>query len=175
MVLPQLLLLLRTFIWRKFARATNALCRQRWQYGYVTVYISIAIVTHSHSTLYCSLNFMLSVNFCVGLDHFGFMLPKLVLLGLVFARVMPCCLYLSQVGVLSKWLNESSWFWHGIFFPSILHCVKRKFWYLHSLKIKVLYSGTLSQTLVLENFASACRSSKHVIDLDQQDGSPSVS
>jgi len=27
----------------KFARATNALCRQRWQYFYVTVYVSIAI------------------------------------------------------------------------------------------------------------------------------------
>ena len=26
-----------------FARATNALCRQRWQYDYVTVYVSIAI------------------------------------------------------------------------------------------------------------------------------------
>ena len=37
------LLLLRTFIQRKFARATNALRRQRWQYGYVTVYVSIAI------------------------------------------------------------------------------------------------------------------------------------
>jgi len=33
-------LLLRTFIQRKFARATNALCRHRWQYGYVTVYVS---------------------------------------------------------------------------------------------------------------------------------------
>jgi len=38
-----LLLLLRAFTQRKFARATNALCWQRWQYGYVTVYISIAI------------------------------------------------------------------------------------------------------------------------------------
>jgi len=27
----------------KFARATNALCRQRWQYDYVTVYVSIAV------------------------------------------------------------------------------------------------------------------------------------
>ena len=34
---------------RKFAKATNALCRQRWQYGYVTVYISIAIyITNCH-------------------------------------------------------------------------------------------------------------------------------
>jgi len=42
-----LLLLLRAFVYRKFAMATNALCRQRWQYGYVTVYVSIAI---SHIT-----------------------------------------------------------------------------------------------------------------------------
>jgi len=42
------------------------------------------------------------------------------------------CLYLCllQIGVLSKRLNESSWFWHGIFLPPILHCVKRKFGYL---------------------------------------------
>jgi len=31
-VVTSLLLLLRAFIQRKFARATNALCRQRWQY-----------------------------------------------------------------------------------------------------------------------------------------------
>ena len=35
-----------------FARATNALCRQRWQYGYVTVYISIAIyITNYQKTV----------------------------------------------------------------------------------------------------------------------------
>ena len=33
---------------------------------------------------------------------------------------------LSQVGVLSKRLNESSWFWHGSFLPSILDCVKNR-------------------------------------------------
>jgi len=38
-----IIIILRAFIQRKFARATNALCRQRWQYGYVTVYVSIAI------------------------------------------------------------------------------------------------------------------------------------
>ena len=37
---------------------------------------------------------------------------------------------LSQVGVLSKRLNESSWFWHVSILPSVLHCVKRKFGYL---------------------------------------------
>ena len=42
-VVVVVVVVLRTFIWRNFARATNALCRQRWQYGYVTVYVSIAI------------------------------------------------------------------------------------------------------------------------------------
>jgi len=37
---------------------------------------------------------------------------------------------LSQVGVLSKRWNESSWFWHTSFLPPVLHCVKRKFGYL---------------------------------------------
>jgi len=41
----------------------------------------------------------------------------------------PVCLTvcLSQVGVLSKRMNELSWFWHGGFLLPILHCVKRKF------------------------------------------------
>ena len=50
--------------------------------------------------------------------------------GPVSARpsVCPC---LSQVGVLSKRLNESSCFFsHVSFLPPVLHCVKRKFGYL---------------------------------------------
>jgi len=63
---------------------------------------------------------------------------------------------LSQAGVLSKLLNESSWF-----LARDLTCVKRKFEYLQK---SVLSSGTLSQTLDLENFASAYRSWKRVIE-----------
>jgi len=37
---------------------------------------------------------------------------------------------LSQVGVLSKEMNRLIWFWHGIFFRPVLHCVLRKFSYL---------------------------------------------
>jgi len=38
------------------------------------------------------------------------------------------CVCLSQIGVLSKRLNESCWFfWHGSFILPILQCVKRKF------------------------------------------------
>jgi len=69
---------------------------------------------------------------------------------------------LSQVGVLSKGLNESSWFWRGCFLPSILHCVKRKFGYLQN-------KGTSLWNIVpncglRENFSSVYRSSKRVID-----------
>jgi len=47
---------------------------------------------------------------------------------------MGLCLSLrpSQVGVLLKRLNESSWFWHVSFLPPVLHCVKRKFGYLQN-------------------------------------------
>ena len=38
----------------------------------------------------------------------------------------------SQVGVLSKRLNESSCFLHVSFLPPILHCIKRKFGYLQN-------------------------------------------
>ena len=44
------------------------------------------------------------------------------------------CLCLSQVGVLSKWMDGSSWFLAYIgFFRPILHCVIRKFRYLQKL------------------------------------------
>jgi len=36
----------------------------------------------------------------------------------------------SQDGVLSKRVNESSWFWHVSFLPPVLHCFKRQFGYL---------------------------------------------
>jgi len=55
------------------------------------------------------------------------------------------CVRLPQVGVLSKRMNESSWFRHVSFFPPVLHCVKRKFGYLQnkgtSLRNFVLNSG----------------------------------
>jgi len=37
----------------------------------------------------------------------------------------------SQIGVLSKRLYESSWFWHGSFLPPVLHSLIRKCGYLH--------------------------------------------
>ena len=80
---------------------------------------------------------------------------------------LPCvCLCLSQVGILSKRLNESDWFWHGLFFPPIQHCCKE---IQVPKKIKVLLSETLLQTLDLEkNFATAYRSLKRVINLARE-------
>ena len=46
-------------------------------------------------------------------------------------------------------------FWHGSFFWHIVHCILRKFVYFQ--KLRVLPSGSLLQTLDLENFATASR------------------
>ena len=63
------------------------------------------------------------------------------------------------------WTNRAD-FWHGSFLPPILYCVIRI-----SPKIRILPSWTLSQTPDLpENSASACRSSKRVINLARQGG-----
>ena len=49
------------------------------------------------------------------------MLARYLLLSQLCRSVRP-----SQVGIRSKRLDESSWFWHGGFFPLVLHCVMRK-------------------------------------------------
>ena len=73
-------------------------------------------------------------------------------------------LCMPQVGVLSKRINESGWFfWHGSFLPT-LSCKEIQV----PSKIKVLPSGTLLQTLDLENFATAYRSSKRVVNLARE-------
>jgi len=59
-------------------------------------------------------------------------------------------------------------FWHGSLLSPLLHCVKKPC--LKSSKITVLPTGTLSQTLDIENFVSMCRLSKCVIILAQQSG-----
>ena len=62
----------------------------------------------------------------------------------------------SLTGIVSKRLDESSWFWHGGFLPPITRCVIRK--YTRSPNIWVLPFGTSFQTPDLENFATASRS-----------------
>jgi len=81
---------------------------------------------------------------------------------------VPVSVCLSQVGVLSNRINESRWFWARELpstFPILCYREIQV-----SPKIKVLPSGTLSQTPVLENFASECRALKRVVDLAQQGG-----
>ena len=73
------------------------------------------------------------------------------------------CLCLSQVGVLSKRLNESGWFWHESFLRPM--CCKE---IQVTLNVRVLPSGTLLQALGLENFATAYRSSKRAIGLSSR-------
>ena len=63
----------------------------------------------------------------------------------------------SQVGVLLKRLNESSWFWHVSFLPPILHCVKRKFGYLKN-------NGTSLWNFVLN---SGLRKFRHGISIEK--------
>jgi len=84
--------------------------------------------------------------------------------GTSYGPVFVCvCVCLSQVDVLSKRMNESSWFlaWelHSTY-PTL--CYKE----IHvPSKIRVLPSGFLLQTLDLENFATEYRSSKRVSNL----------
>ena len=49
-----------------------------------------------------------------------------------FQRHRSLSVRLSQAGIVSKRLDESSWFWHGGFLPPIPHCVIRKFGYLQN-------------------------------------------
>ena len=87
-------------------------------------------------------------------------LARVVGLPMVVYHLSVC---LSQVDVLWKRMNESSWF--DRFLPPILHCVKRKFGYLQN---KGTSLELLFQTPDLKIFASAYRSSKRVIDLARQ-------
>ena len=76
------------------------------------------------------------------------------------------CVRLSQVGVLSKRVNES-----GCFLAWELHSTYPTLCYKEThvpLKIRVLSSGILLQTLDLEYFATAYRSSKRVINLARE-------
>ena len=76
------------------------------------------------------------------------------------------CVRLSQVGVPSKRMNESGWVLAWELHSTYLTlCYKE----IHvPSKIRVLPSGILLQTSDLENFATAYRSSKRVINLARE-------
>jgi len=73
----------------------------------------------------------------------------------VFTRATSLCYCLLPVGILSIWLNESGWVfcWE---LPSTYPTMHQKEIRVFP-KIKALPSGTLSQTLDFENFASLYR------------------
>ena len=99
----------------------------------------------------------------------GFSSAMLCIRGTSHGPVSVCLsvrVRLSQVGVLSKRMNESGWFLarelHSTY-PTL--CYKE----IHvPSKIRVLPSGILLQTLDLENFATAYRSSKRVVNLARE-------
>jgi len=85
---------------------------------------------------------------------------------LVWVLAMALCLCLSQVSVLLKQLNKSGCFlaWELLTTYPTLFCKEIEL----PLKIRVLPSGTLLQTLDLENLATTYRSSKCVINLARE-------
>ena len=80
----------------------------------------------------------------------------------VMALCLSVCLSIASRSNLSKRMNESSWFGMEASSTYPILCYK-EMWV--SRKIRALPSGTLSQAPDLKYFASAYRSSKHVIDL----------
>jgi len=76
------------------------------------------------------------------------------------------CVCHKSVFCRNGWTNWAG-FWHGSFFPPILHCMCYKEIHVSS-KIGALPSGTLFQTLDLDNFTTACRSSKRVINFPRE-------
>jgi len=103
-------------------------------------------------------------------SHFDDLYPRGAMLAPVLAMALcpSICLSdrLSQVGVLSKRLDESGWVsvWElPSTYPTLCFIEIQV-----PLKIRVLFSGTLLQSLDLENFATAYRSSKLGINLARE-------
>ena len=57
------------------------------------------------------------------------MLARVLAMALCLSGCLSVSVCPPQVGVLSKRVDRSSWFWHRGFFRPILHCVARKFRY----------------------------------------------
>jgi len=73
---------------------------------------------------------------------------------------------LSQVGVLSKWMDGPNWFLACRLFSTFATLSYKEI--RLSPKIRALPSKTFSWTPDLENFANAYRSSKRIIDLARE-------
>ena len=87
-------------------------------------------------------------------------------LAMPLCLCLSVCLCLSQVGVLSKRLNESGWFWaRELLSTYSTLCFKE---IQIPSNVSVLPSGTVHQTLDLENLATAYQSSKRFINLARE-------
>jgi len=75
--------------------------------------------------------------------------------GKSLSYMLSSCVCLSHAGIVSKWLEESSWFSAWRLIPPILHCVIRKFEYLQKLGY---FHRQLCPNSGLEKFAMAIRS-----------------
>jgi len=95
----------------------------------------------------------------LSLTVFGILLPcDAVLARYMLWSHVRLSVHLSQAGIVSKQLDESSWFWHGVFLPRIphSHCVIRKYGYLQKLGYFPL--GLRPKLWTLKKFATASRS-----------------
>jgi len=104
-------------------------------------------------------------------SHDTLLTPAFLPRDAILARVLAVSLRLSvsvclsQVGVLSKWMDGSSWF----LARRLLSTCPTLFFEEIQVYPKIrVSSGNLSQTPDLENFASAYRSSKRVVDLARE-------
>jgi len=120
--------------------------------------------TNINSLTYFQQNYFRQVNIVFRVRHYiNTVLLLLLLPEWLYTnagtRDGPLSVCLSQVGVLSKWLNESYCFLHGRFLRPILHSV-RKFRYLQ--KYGYFPLELCSKLLTKKNFVTAYRSSKRV-------------
>ena len=77
----------------------------------------------------------------------------------VLAVARCLCVSVSPESHRNGWTDEADFWRGGFLWLAHAPCVLRKFGYL---KMSALFSNTLSQTMNLENFATACRLSQHV-------------
>jgi len=112
----------------------------RWSFSsdHVTAFRPISEAAHSYSYENDSWRLiLLPARFCA--------IARLLAVALCLCLSVVVWLSVCHKSVFYRngWTNRVG-FCHGSFLPPILHCVNRKFGYLQ--KIKVLPSGTLSQT-----------------------------
>ena len=85
---------------------------------------------------------------------------------LVYCVSLSLCL--SQTGVVSKRMNGSSSFWRNGFLRPVLSCILFKFEYLRKYRHFPLELCRRPKLWTIKNFATARRSSQHVVSAVRQ-------